>query len=134
MGEVIARIERRGYIITAMKLIQLDGDRAREHYAEHKDRPFFVDLVTFITSGPLVALAVVVLVPGAAATQATALRVVSLDRPVFSPNGNGINDTVTLHTNAAPGTLLGLRVYVWGGRLSGWKRIRTGVSSTSRRM
>jgi hypothetical protein len=56
---------------------------------------------------------------------------ISLDRPVFSPNGNGVNDTLTVQTNAAPGTLLGLRVYVWGGRLSGWKRIRTGVSSTS---
>jgi N,N-dimethylformamidase beta subunit-like protein len=77
------------------------------------------------------ALVVVVVVPGAEATRAAALRVVSLDRPVFSPNGNGINDTVTLRTNAAPGTLLGLRVYAWGGRLSGWKRIRTGVSSTS---
>jgi nucleoside-diphosphate kinase len=58
VGEVILRIERRGYIITAMKLMQLDGDKAREHYAEHKDRPFFGDLVKFITSGPLVALAV----------------------------------------------------------------------------
>jgi len=76
------------------------------------------------------ALAVVVVVPGAAATASARLRVVSLDRPVFSPNGNGINDTVTLHTNAAPGTLIGLRAYVWGGRLQGWKRIRTGVSST----
>ena len=36
-----------------------------------------------------------------------------------------------MRTNAAPGTLLGLRVYAWGGRLSGWRRIRTGVSSTS---
>ncbi len=69
-------------------------------------------------------------VPGAAARQAPPLRV-SLDQPVFSPNGNGVNDTLTVQTNAAPGTLLGLRVYVWGGRLSGWKRIRTGVSSTS---
>ncbi len=58
VGEVISRIERRGYIITAMKLTQLAGDKAREHYAEHKDRPFFGDLVSFITSGPLVALAV----------------------------------------------------------------------------
>jgi nucleoside-diphosphate kinase len=41
-----------------MKLMQLPGDKAREHYAEHKDKPFFADLVTFITSGPLVALAV----------------------------------------------------------------------------
>ena len=58
VGEIIARIERRGYIITAMKLMQLPGDKAREHYAEHKDKPFFADLVNFITSGPLVALAV----------------------------------------------------------------------------
>ena len=78
------------------------------------------------------AAAVVLLaaVPGAAARQAPALRI-SLDRPVFSPNGNGVNDTLTVRTNAAPGTLLGLRLYVWGGRLSGWKRIRTGVSSTT---
>ncbi|HSC51848.1 MAG TPA: N,N-dimethylformamidase beta subunit family domain-containing protein [Gaiellaceae bacterium] len=77
------------------------------------------------------ALVVVAVVPGAAATRAAPLRVVSLDRPVFSPNGNGVNDTVTLRTNAAPGTLLGLRVYAWGGRLSGWRRIHTGVSATS---
>jgi nucleoside-diphosphate kinase len=58
VGEIISRIERRGYLIIAMKLMQLDGEKAREHYAEHKDRPFFGDLVGFITSGPLVAMAV----------------------------------------------------------------------------
>lgn len=58
VGEIIARIERRGYIVTAMRLMQLDGDRARRHYAEHDGKPFFADLVAFITSGPLVALAV----------------------------------------------------------------------------
>jgi nucleoside-diphosphate kinase len=58
VGEVIARLERRGYVITAMKLLQLDGVRARRHYAEHADKPFFNDLVSFITSGPLVAVAV----------------------------------------------------------------------------
>jgi nucleoside-diphosphate kinase len=58
LGEIIARIERRGYVITAMKLLQLDGDRARRHYDEHADKPFFSDLVSFITSGPLVAMAV----------------------------------------------------------------------------
>ena len=81
----------------------------------------------------LVLAATVVLlatVPGAAARQAPALRI-SVDRPVFSPNGNGVYDTLTIRTNAAPGTLVGLRVYAWGGRLSGWRRIRTGVSSTS---
>ncbi|MBV8148017.1 MAG: nucleoside-diphosphate kinase [Candidatus Eremiobacteraeota bacterium] len=58
VGEIIARIERRGYVVTAMKLMQLDGERARQHYAEHEDKPFFDDLVSFITSGPLVAMAV----------------------------------------------------------------------------
>jgi nucleoside-diphosphate kinase len=58
IGEITTRIERRGYIVAAMKLMQLDGDRAREHYAEHKGKPFFDGLVSFITSGPLVALAV----------------------------------------------------------------------------
>jgi nucleoside-diphosphate kinase len=58
VGEIIARIERRGYVITAMKLMELDGVRAREHYAEHKGKSFFDELVTFITSGPLVAMAV----------------------------------------------------------------------------
>ena len=58
VGEVISRIERRGYLLIAMKLMQLPGDKAREHYAEHKERPFFQGLVDFITSGPLVAMAV----------------------------------------------------------------------------
>ena len=58
IGTIAARIEGRGYIISAMKLMQLDGTRAREHYAEHDGKGFFQDLVAFITSGPLVAMAV----------------------------------------------------------------------------
>ncbi len=58
VGEITARIERRGYVISAMKLMQLDGERAREHYAEHRGKVFFDGLVEFITSGPLVAMAV----------------------------------------------------------------------------
>ncbi len=58
IGEITARIERRGYVVSAMKLMQLDGERAREHYAEHRGRAFFDGLVEFITSGPLVAMAV----------------------------------------------------------------------------
>lgn len=58
IGEITARIERRGYVISAMKLMQVDGERAREHYAEHKGKPFFDGLVAFITSAPLVAMAV----------------------------------------------------------------------------
>lgn len=58
VGEILSRIERRGYLVVAMKLVQLDGERARKHYAEHADKPFFKGLVEFITSGPLVAMAV----------------------------------------------------------------------------
>ncbi len=58
IGEIVSRLERRGYIISAMRLMQLDGGRAREHYGEHKGKGFFDDLVSFITRGPLVALAV----------------------------------------------------------------------------
>jgi nucleoside-diphosphate kinase len=58
IGEITTRIESRGYIISAMRLMQLDGDRARAHYAEHKGKAFFDDLVSFITSGPLLAMAV----------------------------------------------------------------------------
>lgn len=58
VGEIVARLERRGYIIAAMRMMQLDGDKARAHYAEHDGKPFFAGLVSFITSAPLVALAV----------------------------------------------------------------------------
>ena len=57
IGEITARIERRGYVISAMRLMQLDGERAREHYAEHRGKAFFDGLVEFITRGPLLAMA-----------------------------------------------------------------------------
>ena len=47
---------------------------------------------------------------------------------MISPNGNGVTDTLRVHVAAPPGSVLGLRAYVWGGRLVGWKRIRTGVT------
>jgi hypothetical protein len=78
----------------------------------------------------LVAAALVVtVVSGAGAQQEPRLRLLSLTTPVISPNGNGVNDSLLVRTNARPEALLGLRVYAWGGRLAGWKRIRTGVSS-----
>ena len=55
VGEVLGRIERRGYTLAALELRTLTAEVAREHYAEHRDKPFFEELVTFITSGPLVA-------------------------------------------------------------------------------
>jgi nucleoside-diphosphate kinase len=55
-GEIIARFERKGLKIVALKHMQLDEDTAKQHYAEHAEKPFFGDLVEFITGGPLVAL------------------------------------------------------------------------------
>ena len=54
-GEILTRYERKGLIIKAMKLLQTSRELAEEHYAEHKDKPFFGELVDFITSGPVLA-------------------------------------------------------------------------------
>ena len=55
-GEILARFERKGLQIAEMKRMVATREIAEEHYAEHKERPFFGELVDFITSGPLVAL------------------------------------------------------------------------------
>ncbi len=58
IGEIIARYERRGLRISALKMLQVDTQLAQEHYAEHVGKPFFGELVAFITSGPIVAMVV----------------------------------------------------------------------------
>ena len=55
VGEVLARIERKGFTFAAIELMNVSADLARAHYGEHADKPFFGDLVAFITGGPLVA-------------------------------------------------------------------------------
>jgi nucleoside-diphosphate kinase len=55
-GEIIARFERKGLRITALKHMQMDKALAGQHYAEHEGKPFFGELVDFITSAPLVAM------------------------------------------------------------------------------
>ena len=55
-GEILARFERRGLEIRAAKLLRVDRALAEEHYAEHKEKPFFGELVEFITSAPTLAL------------------------------------------------------------------------------
>ncbi len=55
-GEIIARFERKGLRLVAMKLMTMDRDLAERHYAEHEGKPFYGELVDFITSGPLVAM------------------------------------------------------------------------------
>ena len=56
VGEVIARIERKGYAISALRMLQADRALLERHYAEHQGKPFFEPLVEFMMSGPIVAM------------------------------------------------------------------------------
>ena len=86
VGEVISRLERKGLRLVALQLRTLERQMAEQHYAEHRDKPFFGDLVAFITGGPLVALV------------AEGPRVVEAVRTVM-----GVTDPV----QATPGSLRG---------------------------
>ena len=54
IGEIIKRIENKGLKIVAMKMLKVSKEKAEEHYAEHKNKPFFNELISFITSSPVV--------------------------------------------------------------------------------
>ena len=56
VGEVIGRFERKGLRLEKMRMLTISEDLARRHYAEHVDKPFFPDLLSFITRGPVVAM------------------------------------------------------------------------------
>ena len=56
VGEIISRVESKGFSITKIKMMTISKELAEQHYGEHKDKPFFNDLVAFITSGPVVAM------------------------------------------------------------------------------
>ena len=56
IGEIISRFERRGLKLTAMKFMQMSRELAKAHYAVHQGRPFYEALVSYITSGPIVAM------------------------------------------------------------------------------
>ena len=58
VGEIVGRLERKGLTIVALDLRTIDADLAGRHYEEHGDKPFFDDLVSFITRGPLVAMVI----------------------------------------------------------------------------
>ena len=58
MGEIISRFEKKGLHIVAMKMLQVTPELSRQHYAEHVDKPFYPSLESFITSAPVVALAI----------------------------------------------------------------------------
>ncbi len=82
-GEVVGRLERKGLTLVAMELRTLDRASAEEHYAEHRERPFFGELVEFITGGPLVAL----VVEGPDAVPATR-RLMGVTNPVEATPGS----------------------------------------------
>src|SRR3954462_606121 len=85
-GRILARYEDRGLKLIALKLVRVDRALAERHYAVHRDKPFFGSLVEFITSGPLVALA--------------------LEGPNAIAIVRGINGATRPH-EAAPGTIRG---------------------------
>lgn len=56
IGEIVSRFEKKGYHLSGAKLMQIPTELAEQHYGEHKERPFFGELVDFITSGPVFAM------------------------------------------------------------------------------
>ncbi len=86
-GEIIARFERKGLRLVALKLMTASEELAKEHYAEHAERPFFGDLVTFITRSP----SLVMVVEGPKDTYAVVRQMMGVTNPA----------------EAAPGTIRG---------------------------
>src|ERR687893_1134138 len=82
-GEIIARFERKGLRIVALRHMTLDEDTAKRHYAEHEGKPFFGELVSFITSGPLVAM----VLEGEQAV-AAARQVIGATNPIEAATGS----------------------------------------------
>jgi nucleoside-diphosphate kinase len=85
-GDILARFERRGLAVRAARFLQVDRELAERHYAEHKEKPFFGELVEFITSAPTLALVL---------AGESAISVVRTTMGATNP------------TDAAPGTIRG---------------------------
>jgi nucleoside-diphosphate kinase len=99
-GEIIARFERKGLKLAALKLETLTRQTAEKHYAEHEGKPFFGELVDFITSGPLVAL----VLEGESAVEA-ARQLIGATNPLQSAPGSIRGDFATsIGTNMVHGS------------------------------
>ena len=90
-GEIISRIERRGFGILAIRKGVMERAAAEEHYGEHRERPFFGELVEFITSGPVVMLAV----EGGEGTVAALRAMMGATNPLDSSPGTIRGDYAT---------------------------------------
>jgi nucleoside-diphosphate kinase len=82
-GEIIARFERKGLRLEALKLMTMERELAGRHYAEHEGKPFYEELVEFITSGPLVAM----VLAGDSAVEA-ARQVIGATNPLQATTGS----------------------------------------------
>ncbi len=89
-GEIIARFERKGLTLVAMRLMTMSRELAERHYAEHDGKPFFGELVSFITSGPLVAM----VLEGESAVRA-ARQVIGATNPLEAMTGSIRGDYAT---------------------------------------
>jgi nucleoside-diphosphate kinase len=99
-GEIISRFERKGLRLAALKLETLNRETAERHYAEHNGKPFFGELVDFITSGPLVAM----VLEGESAVEA-ARQVIGATNPLQSAPGSIRGDfAVAIGTNMVHGS------------------------------
>ena len=99
-GEIIARFERKGLKLTALKLETLTRETAEQHYAEHNGKPFFGELVEFISSGPLVAM----VFEGDSAVEA-ARQVIGATNPLQAAPGSIRGDfAVAVGTNMVHGS------------------------------
>lgn len=93
MGEIIRRMENKGLVVREMKLFTIDRDLAERHYGEHRAKPFFGELVSFITSGPVVAM--VLEGPGAVSA---ARQVMGATNPLEAAPGSIRGDFATVIT------------------------------------
>jgi nucleoside-diphosphate kinase len=99
-GEIIARFERKGLKIVALRGMTVSRELAERHYAEHSERPFFGELVDFITSGPIVAM----VLEGADAVRA-ARQVIGATNPLEAAPGTIRGDfAIEMATNMVHGS------------------------------
>jgi len=91
VGEVLGRLERKGFRIAELKLLDIPREMAEQHYGEHRERPFFGELVDFITSGPVV----VARIEGEQAIASTRTIMGPTD-PIVAPPGTIRGDFATL--------------------------------------
>lgn len=123
IGEIISRLERRGLKLVAMKMMKVDESLARRHYAVHEGKPFFVGLIRYITSAPVVAM----VVEGTNAVAAVR-QTVGATKPFEAAPGSIRADFALeigrnlVHASDAPETAVAEIALWFGDELIDWQR------------